>query len=308
MTISLDPALLSKPFTRAQACRYGLSHHDLAALVRDRVLCRILRGVYVSTDTKDSLELRVAALRLVIGVHVVVCSRTAAWLHGVDTFAYAELEILPPIETCVPPIRTRLRRRGCLGGRRELELADVMEIDGIRVTTPLRTATDLAMSLSRRSGLAVLDAFLHQGFFNAVALRNELRRFPGHRGIVQFRQLVAIADGRSESPGESWIRLEMLDEGLPVPDLQFIVVWRGEELFRLDLAYARHRVGIEYDGVAFHDSKQQQAHDDARREWLRRHGWIVIVVHKEDLSRDAMLHKIAEIRTALNSRHRRPVN
>ena len=157
MAISLEPALLSKPFTRAEAGRYGLSQHDLAALVRDRVLWRILRGVYVSTGTEDSLELRVAAMRLIIGAHVVVCGRTAAWLHGIDAFEYAELEILPPIETCVPPISTRLRRRGCLGGRRALELTDVMEINGIRVTSPLRTATDLGMSLSRRSGLAAVS-------------------------------------------------------------------------------------------------------------------------------------------------------
>ncbi len=262
----------------------------------------MLQGVYVSTAIEDSVDLRVSALRLVIGPHVIVCGRTAAWLHGIDAFEYADLEVLPPIETCVPADCTRLRRRGCASSRRELHAGDVMAIGGIQVTTPLRTAIDLGMQLSRRSGLAVLDSFLHHGFFNQVALQNELRRFPGHRGIVQLRQLVAMADGRSESPGESWVRLEMLDEGLACPDLQFIVKWRGEELFRLDLAYAKHKVCIEYDGVEFHDSLLQQVHDERRREWLRRHGWIVVVVRKEDLTRDGILRKVAEIRTALRSR------
>lgn len=305
MTPLSHPLLSGGPFAYANARDSGLSRHDLAVLVRDHVLRRMLRGVYVSTELEDSVELRVAALRLVIGAHVVVCGRTAAWLHGIDAFAYAELEVLPAVETCVQPDRGRLRRRGCVGGRRELDAGDVMAVGQVQVTTPLRTAVDLGMRLSRRSGLAMFDAFLHCGFFNRTALQNELCRFRGHRGVIQLRQLVAMADGRSESPGESWIRLEMLDDGLPTPELQLVVGGRAEPIFRLDLAYAKHRVCIEYDGIEFHDSKEQQAHDDARREWLRRHGWIIILVRKEDLTCDSLPSKIAEIRTALQSRHRR---
>ena len=36
---------------------------------------------------------------LVISAHSVVCDRTAAWIHGIDVYAWHETEILPPIES-----------------------------------------------------------------------------------------------------------------------------------------------------------------------------------------------------------------
>ena len=302
MTTLLWPQLSASPFTFAAALAAGLSRHTLAALVRDRVVRRVLVGVYVSSAVVDSVELRVAAVRLVTAPHVVICDRTAAWLHGVDAFRYTELEVLPPIETCVPPDRTRLRRGECRGGRRDLEPGDVTELYGLRVTTPLRTAVDLGMRLRRSTALATLDAFLRMEAFNITALHSELRRFPGRRGIIQLRQLATIADGASESPGESWLRLGIVDAGLPSPCLQHVVTWQGRELFRLDLAYVKHKICIEYDGREFHDSQRQRQYDEDRRTWLREHGWIVIVARQEDLTPDAMAGLITRVRTALASR------
>lgn len=296
--------LLTAPFTRRQAIDAGISKAELASLLRDRVVRRMLHAVYVAIDIEDTVQLRVAAVKLVTAPHVVISDRTGAWIHGVDALDYVELEVLPPIDTCVPPGRTRVRRDQCLGRSRDLEDDDIMEIDGVLITTPLRTALDLASGLRRRNGLAVLDAFLRLRVFNQVALHNEVRRFARRRGVIQLRQLVAIADGRAESSGESWTRLEIIDAGLPVPQPQFVVMWQGQELFRLDLAYAKHRICIEYDGIEFHDSREQRRHDEARREWLRQHGWVVIVVRKEDFSPEAIERWTKEVREALRSRRR----
>ncbi len=43
----------------------------------------------------------------------------------------------------------------------------------------------------------------------------EIGRFKGYRGVRQLRVLVPLGDGRSESPGESVLRLHWYDAGLP---------------------------------------------------------------------------------------------
>ncbi len=303
MPLTKTEKLLTRPFTAAQAQAAGLSRHRLQALRREGAITTILYGVYAAAELRDSVDLRVAAVKLAMPPHTIVCDRTAAWLHGVDAFDFAELEWLPPVDVCVLPAKNRSRRDECKGSRRDLATEDVMDLVGVQVTTPLRTALDLGCNLSRPAALATLDAFLHAGYFNAVALHNEVRRFRRRRGVVQLRQLIRIVDPKAESPGESWTRLAILDAGLPAPDSQYVVVVNGAELFRLDLAYWRHRICVEYDGVQFHDTPEARAYDEMRRRWLREHGWTVIVVRKDDFTPEAMVRWTSELRAALESRH-----
>jgi very-short-patch-repair endonuclease len=94
----------------------------------------------------------------------------------------------------------------------------------------------------------------------------------------------------------------MLDAGLPAPVPQFRVMVNGRERFRLDLAYPELKICIEYDGEQFHSSPEDRARDRARREWLRRHGWIVIVVTKADLRRDSTSTWLHDVRRAVQAR------
>jgi len=48
-----------------------------------------------------------------------------------------------------------------------------------------------------------------------------LPRYGRRRGVAQLRELVPLADPRSESPRESWLRIEIHDAGLPIPNLQY---------------------------------------------------------------------------------------
>lgn len=287
---------IPSPFTTRQASEAGVREHRLRTWLHDGVVRRVLQGVYAETGLPDDLVLRVAALRLVVKPGSVVTDRTAAWLHGIDTFSYRELEILPPLDVCVLPDRNRVRRKGVRGGSRDLAPGDLIEINGVCVTTPLRTAVDLACGLGRRDALAALDGFLRLHHVCPAELRRECERFAGRRGVIQLRALVPLSDSRAESPGESWTRMAMIDAGLPAPQLQWWVTVEGVPTYRLDLAYPAHRLAIEYDGRAFHDSPEQRARDEARRRWLRDHGWTVIVVTKDDFSggrRDAWLDQVA---------------
>ena len=169
-------------------------------------------------------------------------------------------------------------------------------MSGIRVTTPVRTAVDLACGLRRREALAALDAMARECGVTVAAMNALLRRYRRRRGVIQARELVQLADPRSESSGESWTRLEIHDHGLPAPVPQYWVTVDGRPTYRLDLAYPHARVAVEYDGEEFHSTLRQRQHDEERREWLRRHGWHVIVVTKHSFSPDALAAWTDELR------------
>jgi hypothetical protein len=287
------------PFTTREAQAAGLTRLQLTSLVRERQARRVLTGVYDWCEAPDTIERRARAAALIIAPWDVICDRTAAWLHGIDAFEFRELDLLPPLEVFARNGRHRIQRNGLAGGQRDLSPRDLMVIGPVLVTTPLRTAMDLGAKLPRRAALAVLDAFMRAHGLTRDEMLAELPRYRRRRGVVQLRELVRIADPRAESPGESWTRMSIIDNGLPVPELQVCVMSGGRELFRLDLAYERLRICIEYDGEEFHSSPAQIAHDRARRDWLREHGWHVIVLTKASFSGDARQDWLNELRRAI---------
>jgi hypothetical protein len=278
------PLPLDAPFTAEQAADLGVSRWFLRLLL-DRALVRpVLRGTYVAVQVVDTVDLRAAALRLVVPEAAVVTDRTAAWLHGVDILPRSAVHEPPPL--CVfGSTGSRLRRPEVSSGIRTLPPDDVMVVQGVRVTTPLRTALDLGRGLWRFDALAALDGFLRLGVPREHLLLS-VERFAGHRGVVQLRHLAPLADGRAESPGESALRLHWYDAGLPAPELQWWVYdERGVAMYRLDLALPDLRYAAEYDGRRFHDDNdEQREHDDERRGWLdTRQRWVIGVFDQDDV-------------------------
>jgi Protein of unknown function (DUF559) len=292
-------SLPAGPFTWQQATSFGLTRKALQSLIDNRQVVRVLRGVYQAANLPSTAALRIEAARLVVNQFVVVCDRLAAWVYGVEAFSIAELQGLPAIDTCVPPDKTRVRRKGCTGCRRDLDPEDVVVFNGVRITSDLRTALDLGCGLGRRDAMAALDGFMRVRGLTRPEFEVQLPRYASRRGVVQLRRLVPLADARAESAGESWTRMAILDAGLPAPELQYSVRVGGRELYRLDMAYVRERIVIEYDGVRFHDSPEQREYDRVRRQWLRAHGWAVIVVHKESFTGDALMEWTERLRRML---------
>lgn len=287
------------PFTTLQARRWGWRTDDLTAAVKDRRLVRVLTGVYVRSDVPLDAMLRAKAAALVVSSHTVICDRTAAWILGVDAFRFAELDVMPPLDTYVLRGCRATDRPECDGGSRDLQPQDWVFIGGVRVTTPVRTALDLGCKLPRRQAVAAMDALMRVHGFTTADLMRELPRYFRRRGVVQLRQLVPLVDGLAESSGESWTRLEIADHGLPLPVAQHWVNVDGVPTYRLDLAYPRARIAIEYDGEQFHTQPEDRERDRVRREWLRDHGWRVIVVDRFSFSDDAAAAWIGELSSYL---------
>ncbi|GAA2362508.1 hypothetical protein [Nonomuraea africana] len=197
------------------------------------------------------------------------CLRTAAHIWGLD--ALSESEDAWPVELAVPhPAEVP----GCAVHVASLPSADVTCHRSVRVTTPERTAFDCAQRLPRPEGIAIVDQFLRRG----VDHDGLLRRATGFRGLWET---LAMADRGAASPRESWLRVILVEGGLPRPATQIRVDLPGGRLVHLDLGWPAFMLAVEYDGHEHHTSAADRRRDLGRRAALRTAGWRVITVRRD---------------------------
>jgi hypothetical protein len=283
---------VDRPFTATEAAEARLRPQDLRAAVALGFLWHPVRSVYVVRSTPDDLSLRVAVLSLVVPADCVVTDQTAAWLWGADQALAPNAHVeVPSISVFAPPGR-RLRNGLVDSGERRLTRGDVSELGGLLVTTPLRTACDIGRLIHRDQALAGMDALAALGAFTLGELNTELNRFKGYRGIIQARALAPLVDPKSGSHSESVMRLRWVDAGLPKPECQIEVLAPEGGFFLLDMGLREHLFAGEYDGAEFHGD-EQEGHDEERRDWIRAHGWTIIVVRKHNIyGRQQDIHEI----------------
>lgn len=296
----MDETWPDEPFTRADLTGLGRSPADLRRGLRRGDLRAVVRGVFVAAGVVDSIELRAKGLAEVMSRHHVATDRTAAWLHDVDVHTYAEQESPPVVETCAFRGHHPTSRAGADGRTRDLLARDVTTLHGVRVTTPLRTALDLGCCLRRREAFAAMVALARRHGLTQEDLVRELGRFRRRRGVIQLRSLAGLVDPRIESQREAWVFLAIADAGIALPRPQHWIVIDGVPTYRLDFAYPKVRVCVEYDGFEAHEtSDEQREYDRRRRAWLRDHGWTVIVVRNGDFTHDPLDRWLRELREAL---------
>jgi hypothetical protein len=118
------------------------------------------------------------------------------------------------------------------------------------VTSVARTVVDCARHLPGRDALAIADAALHRGQVTPAQLRAVLAVQQGWPGAAAARTVVSLADGRRESPLESWSAWCFHELGVPQPTWQVDVLdAEGVFLGRVD-AWWLEGVAGEADGRA----------------------------------------------------------
>jgi hypothetical protein len=305
------PVPIDRPFTTGWARAQGVDPRRLRAWVRAGLLVAPVHGVLHAAQLADSLELRLACLRLVVPEHAVVTDRTAAWLHG------APMVLEPHAHRQVPRVDLfllpggRLRRSVVRSGQRELFASEIEEVGGVRVTTRLRTICDLGMKLPRKQAFAAMCSMMKVADFTREDIRRQADvRFKGYRWVRQLRVLIPLCDPRFESPGECILALIWLETpGLPPFEPQ----WRvhgPHGFFYLDLAVLGLRYAAEYDGEEFHGPDQVPA-DLARRAWLTENeGWRFGIFVAADvrgagqIASDRLVRDIADARRTFATRRR----
>lgn len=190
---------------------------------------------------------------------------------------------LRPISVFRPSGMGRLRNGLTDSGERNLRPDDIEELQGLQVTTPLRTAWDLGRRRSREHALSGLDAMLRLLRFDKAELVHGVPRFRGMRWVTVLRELAPLADGRAESPGESVLRLRWIDLSLPTPRPQVPVTVTGGRVLHLDVGSEAVRLGAEFQGWEWHSAPHQVANDDERFTLLEEQNWLVIPVWGSNL-------------------------
>jgi hypothetical protein len=228
---------------------------------------QVVKGVYVDVRVPDSRELRAEAIGLVLPEGSVACGLTAAWIHGIET--------------------TALQASAEIDVQWTREATDVVEVAGVLVTSPIATTVELAMQLPRPFALSAVDAMLRSGIADRWAVRAASTAYDGRPGITQARQILSYADRRAASPGESWLRLRLIDAGFGKPDLQVRVQGPRRE-YRIDVGYPDRPedgrlLGLEYDSDRWHSRAKDERRDEVRRTELDALGWHIISVRRPDL-------------------------
>lgn len=171
----------------------------------------------------------------------------------------------------------RVRRTGMVAHRTRRAF-DVVEVGGLRVTTAERTFMDLAPMMDLVSLVVLGDSLVRRGWTTPDRLRTAARQWRGS-GVGLARRAAHLVRERVDSPRETLVRLLMVLAGLPEPTVDHrILDSRGELLYRLDLAYEKVRLGIEFDGRHHANSDDQWLHDLERREDLDGRRWRLVVI------------------------------
>ena len=235
--------------------------------VRSRAWTRVGHGLYRPAAAADPWLAAVQAYRLTLPASAAFTHLTAARLRG---------WWLPPLPEGLPVFASvegfgswRPCRAGLVVGRHEPPLRTEM-IGDLPVIQTCDTLLALARDLSLLDLVVAVDSALQVGNVDLSELvRCAARR---RRGAPRLRQAIALADGRSESPYESLLRI--LHKVIKVATVPQLVVedLHGVFVARGDLWLVGTRMLHEYDG-AEHLAKARQRADLRRGRRLQAASW-----------------------------------
>ena len=249
-----------------------MSPKMISAHVKAGAIIRVWHGVYASSP--PGTVGRLAGLDLATGKTIVACMATAARLYGFDTENDGRIHIFDPSIRMRPNSDLMVHQRNG---------APLRRVEGRLATAPAWTAVEVARALRRPRALATLDAALRSGACTGVQLDAAIREQKGRRGIVAVRSLIVHADSRAESPMESEARLVFIDGGLPMPELQYEIVDRCGELWRVDFAWPEAMVVAEYESMEWHASPAALKHDRIKTARLQECGYTVVPIVVDDV-------------------------
>ncbi|EKF22331.1 hypothetical protein C731_3823 [Mycolicibacterium hassiacum DSM 44199] len=235
---------------------------------------RLYPDVYLREGVPPTAALRGIGAHLWSGRRGVVAGRSAAALHGakwVDGNRPAQL--LWPNRHPPEGIETWSDR---------FDEDEVELVAGVPVTTPARTALDIARRCRTAKAVAAIDALMQATRLKPADVELLAERYRGARGIRAARGVLELVDGGAQSPRETWLRLLVLRAGYPRPQTQIPVRDEyGQLVAVLDLGWEELKLGLDYDGD-HHRNPEQFNRDVRRHDELTARGWIHIRVTSRD--------------------------
>ncbi|GAB2473289.1 hypothetical protein [Jatrophihabitans fulvus] len=262
-------------------------------------LVRLTHGVHRSPLQASDDVGRIAALLSACPPGTVVAGESAARLHGMWLPGEPDvrLEVVLHPTRGLPAERPHSRRDEIRCRRLVVPSADVVEVEGLAVTSPARTWLDLAARYRRGDLVALGDSALRAGATHAdiAEVVARARRRPG---VVAARQVVHCLDGRARSRPESHLRWVLLDAGFPRPEVNRAVNDEfGQWMFEPDLGFDEVQLAVEYQG-AVHETDDQRPKDLTRATDVEsRSNWRVLFVDKRQVFRqpDVVVRRVKQL-------------
>lgn len=280
---------------------------------RDASLQRVRRGIYVdaaeiaSADREQRILTRIRAVSA-MRPRAVLARESALAVHGVP------YGLEPDAVHTVGDARTARRKAGVAHAVADLDLADVVDVGGLRVTSLPYALAHVARVREPHVAVAAIDWALHRGLTTRDAIAAALARQP-KRGRAAAAWAIAFADAGAESVGESWSRVLIHELGFEVPQLQLWVEGASGRMHRVDMRWmrpGRRPLYGEFDGMAKYGELAQQAgrsgareleREKVREDDIRVSGdvarWVwTHLLHPERLERVLLAHGVPRIRPA----------
>lgn len=227
---------------------------------------RVTRGAYRLLDAADPWHATLSAWLTVLPPGTCFTHVTAAEVLGLW------LPPLPPEQVVVvqlPPGAHPVRRPG-LRALRGAVTGEPWTVQGL----PVAPAPDVLLAICRDvcdlDALMVVDSALHRGVTTLEALVDSCTS--GRHGAPRLRRLLALADGRTESPWETVLREFHRHVDAPVTPQFEVRDARGRFVARGDLRVGSASVLHEYDG-GVHRTLAQHRADLVRDRRLQEVGW-----------------------------------
>jgi hypothetical protein len=261
---------MREPFIGSEAIASGrLTPYTL----RSRFLA-VHHDVYLPADAEVTAVTRARAAWLWSRRNGVVAGQSAAALHGAKWVdAGGPAEILYDNRHSPAGIRTWADR---------FEDDEIELVGGTYVTTPARTALDLACRYPVDSAVAKIDALTRATKLKMADVEILADRYSGRRGIRRARVALDLVDAGAESPRETWLRLLLIRAGFPRPQTQIPVYNEyGVLVAMLDMGWEEIKVAADYEGD-HHRSRVRFNKDIRRHEEVTELGWIDVRVTSQD--------------------------
>ena len=278
--------------TVGQARECGLSRDAIRHRVERSDWVAPFRGVLIVGPVTDELRTQTQAAQFAVGPELAVASHaTAVHLHGLDGLPKHKpsdrIWLTPPLDV------GRAQRTGITQKWSAVPADEIVEVDGLLVTSIARTAVDIALMSDRETAVCVIESAMRRG----VSLAEMKSLVVSRRGRRRLEEWWDLADARSANPLETRARLPLVDAGIPPDELQFPVDV-GELILYVDMAYKERKVAIETDGRDPHLARAQFVWDRRRWTLLREAGWIVVHLTWEDVRRP--FYVVQTVQPALN--------
>ena len=154
----------------------------------------------------------------------------------------------------------------------------------MRVTTPARTALDIACRYPLGKAVAAIDALARATHLKMADVELLADRYKGRRGIRKARTVLDLVDPGAESPQETWLRLLVIRNGFPRPKTQIPVYDEyGVLVAVLDMGWEDIKLAARLRRrPPPHDRRSGSTSDIRRHEDVTELGWIDIRVTSQD--------------------------